>query len=116
MSFFLDFSRLAHARQSSRNAIVPANPVLKKTIPLFLRVYSQATSSNDNSLKWNVFALLELESLEAMMTRLYRDENLSCVQSYETYRAALVAALASKNIVSQVETEDEEDSITTTAL
>ena len=94
--------------RSARNAIVPANPVLKKAIPPFLRVYSQAASSNDILLHWHLFSDLELESFEAMMTKLYKDENYSRVQSYENYRAALVSLLSSK--------DEEEDSITTTAL
>jgi hypothetical protein len=82
--------------ESAKKAIVPANPLLKRRIPSFLRVYSQASSSNDVLLQWPLFNSSELESFYAMMTRLYKNENLARVQLYEIYRAALLSTLASK--------------------
>ncbi len=97
-------------RESVKQAIVPANPVLKRRIPSFLRVYSQASSSNDILLQWHLFSLSELESYDAMMKKLYKDENLTRVQIYENYRALLSSKLASKI------SDDDDNGITTTAL
>lgn len=94
-----------------KKTIVPANPLLKRRIPSFLRVYSQAPSSNDILLQWHLFNISELESFNAMMSRLYKNENLARVQLYEIYRSALTSALASKT--SSLHTDDGNDAITT---
>ena len=90
--------------------MVPANPHLKRRIPSFLRVYSQAPSSNDILLHWHLFNLPELESFNSMMTRLYKNENLARVQRYEIYRSALHSALALK--ISST-TDEENDGMNT---
>ncbi len=97
-------------RESAKKAIVPANPLLKRRVPSFLRVYSQASSSNDILLQWHLFNLPELESFNSMMSRLYKNENLARVQLYEIYRSALHSALASKT---SSNTEDENDAMNT---
>ncbi len=104
------FSFIEKNRESAKKALIPANPLLKRRIPSFLRVYSQASSSNDILLQWHLFNLSELESFVTMMTRLYKNENLARVQLYEIYRSALNSALASKT---SSNTDDENDAITT---
>ena len=101
---------LDKTRESAKKALVPANPLLKRRIPSFLRVYSQASSSNDTLLQWQLFNLSELESFNSMMTRLYKNENLARVQLYEIYRTALHSILASKT---SANTDDEIDAIAT---
>ncbi|CAF1950524.1 unnamed protein product [Rotaria magnacalcarata] len=107
-------------RESAKQPIVPPNPLLKRPIPSFLQVYSQATASKDIILQWNLFSLSELESFDAMMTKLYRDENFVRVQLFENYRALLTLILESKKRYDRIhsdEDKDEDDSvITTTAL
>jgi hypothetical protein len=110
---FFSFSHIENNRESARKAIVPANPLLKRRIPSFLRVYSQASSSNDILLQWHLFSQSELESFDAMMKKLYKDENLVRVQLYENYRALLSSALTSKI---SVKDDDDDNGITTTAL
>jgi hypothetical protein len=114
--FFFFFRLVNSTRESARRSIVPANPLLNRRIPSFLRVYSQASSSNDILLQWQLFSLSELESFDAMMTKLYKDENLTRVQSYENYRALLVSTLASKTSSTNENFDDDNDVITTTAL
>lgn len=80
----------------AKKAAGPGNALLKERIPPFLRVYSQASPSTDGLLQWHLFNLPELDSLCAMMTRLYKNENLARVQLYEIYRSALLSALAAK--------------------
>ncbi|CAF1129161.1 unnamed protein product [Rotaria sp. Silwood1] len=91
-------SRRHTQRQSNliKKNLVPANSLLKQRIPSFLRIYSQASSCNDVLLQWHLFNLSELESFNAMMSRLYKNENLARVQLYELYRTALLSVLASK--------------------
>ncbi|CAF4955270.1 unnamed protein product [Rotaria sp. Silwood1] len=103
-------------RESAKKSIVPPNPLLKRPIPSFLHVYSQASSSNDILLQWNLFSLSELESFDAMMTKLYRDENFTRVQCYENYRAVLTSVLESKKSLNKVNNNDDDNAITTTAL
>ncbi|CAF4458725.1 unnamed protein product, partial [Adineta steineri] len=83
-------------RESTKKSLPSINPSLKRRIPSFLRVYSQASSSNDILLQWHLFNLSELESFYTMITRLYKNENLARVQLYEAYRAALIFAHTSK--------------------
>ncbi|CAF4045844.1 unnamed protein product [Adineta steineri] len=83
-------------RESTKKSLPSINPSLKRRIPSFLRVYSQASSSNDILLQWHLFNLSELESFYTMITRLYKNENLARVQFYEAYRAALISAHTSK--------------------
>ena len=109
---FFFFSLIDKNRESAQKAIIPANPLLKRRIPSFLRVYSQAPSSNDILLQWHLFNLSELESFYAMMTRLYKNENLARVQLYEIYRTALLSALAAKTMRISTTNSDNE-SITT---
>jgi hypothetical protein len=101
--------------EPARKAIVPANPILSRRIPSFLTIYSQESSSTGISHEWHFFNLLELQSYDAMMRKLYKDENLARVKLYETYRALLTSVLASK-ASSKRENDDEDDYITTTAL
>jgi len=119
----LFFSLFESTRESARKAIVPANPLLNRRIPSFLRVYSQASSSNDILLQWHLFSQSELESFDAMMTRLYKDENLIRIRLYENYRALLNSTKASKTSLNKVNlnnnnnnNSDDDNSITTTAL
>ena len=113
------FSRQSNSENnhdSAKKAIVPANPLLKRRIPSFLRVYSQASSSNDILLQWHLFSPSELESFDAMMKKLYKDENLVRVQRYENYRALLLSTLASKTSKNKTRDDDDDNGITTTAL
>jgi hypothetical protein len=118
--YFLYFSLTENNRESAKKRIVPANPVLKRRIPSFLRVYSQASSSNDILLQWQLFSLSELQSFDAMMTKLYKDENLARVKFYEMYRVLLTSILASKTSANRVNirnyNDNDDDAITTTAL
>jgi hypothetical protein len=118
LNFLFFLSLFESHRESARRSIVPANPLLNRRIPSFLRVYSQASSSNDILLQWHLFSLSELESFDAMMTRLYKDENLSRIKFYEYYRALLYSTKASKTSSNKVNLNDDDDdnSITTTAL
>ena len=83
-------------RSFFRRNLVPASPGLKRRIPTFLRVYSQASPSTDLLLQWDLFNIPELETLDMMMGRLYKNENLARVQFYESYRTFLLNFLASK--------------------
>lgn len=104
---------IANTRESAKKPIVPANPLLKRRIPSFLRVYSQASSSNDILLQWHLFSSSDLESFDGMMKKLYKDENLTRVQMYENYRALLLSTLGSRK-TSRI--DDDDNGITTTAL
>lgn len=115
--FLFYYSFPVNNRESARKSIVPPNPLLKRPIPSFLRVYSQASTSND-TFQWHLFGSSELESFDAMMTKLYRDENFTRVQYYEDYRALLTSVLESKKSLNKIRNDDEDDvyAITTTAL
>ena len=120
-SIFIDHSSFDSSeshRDWAKKAIVPANPVLQRRIPSFLRSYAQASSSNDNPLQWHLFSASDLECYDAMMKKLYKDENLARVQIYENYRILLSSVLISETSVNQQtdEDEDDDDGITTTAL
>ena len=93
---FFSFSSIEKNFDSTRRNLVPAPSALKRRIPSFLRVYSRASPSNDVLLQWHLFHLSELEAFCAMMSRLYKNENLARVQFYEIYRSALLDTLASK--------------------
>ena len=95
-SMFFSFSSIEKNFDSTRRNLVPAPSALKRRIPSFLRVYSRASPSNDVLLQWHLFHLSELEAFCAMMSRLYKNENLARVQFYEIYRSALLDTLASK--------------------
>ncbi|CAF3121145.1 unnamed protein product [Rotaria socialis] len=99
-------------RELAKAALVPANPSLKQRVPSFLRVYSQASSSNDILLQWELFNFSELDTFYTMMSRLYKNENLARVQLYEIYRTALLSVLASKKSLSS----DNQTIAITTAL
>ena len=96
--FCLNFSK----RELIKTPIVPPNPILARRIPSFLKTYSQGpSSSNDIPPQWQLCSLYDLQSYEGMMTKLYKDENLSRVKLYETYRALLVSVLAMKTSSNQ---------------
>ncbi|CAF1287655.1 unnamed protein product [Rotaria sordida] len=99
--------------ESTNETRLPTNSLLKQRIPSFLRVYSQASPSNDILLQWDLFNLSELESFNIMMNRLYKNENLARVQLYEIYRTALISILTSKK---SLNTNNENNTTTTTAL
>uniref|UniRef100_T1JJ13 Protein salvador homolog 1 n=1 Tax=Strigamia maritima TaxID=126957 RepID=T1JJ13_STRMM len=72
------------------NVLVPPNPYLNEEIPHWLAVYSKAHQGSDHKLKWELFRLPELESFQAMLQRLYKQELEDIVMSYEGYRLGLM--------------------------
>ncbi|XP_055847954.1 scaffold protein salvador [Episyrphus balteatus] len=72
------------------NALVPANPYLLEEIPKWLIVYSEADSSKDHMLQFNMFSLQELECFDGMLVRLFKQELGTIVGFYERYRRALI--------------------------
>uniref|UniRef100_T1INJ9 Uncharacterized protein n=1 Tax=Strigamia maritima TaxID=126957 RepID=T1INJ9_STRMM len=72
------------------NVLVPPNPYLNEEIPHWLTVYSKARQGIDHKLKWELFRLPELESFQAMLQRLYKQELEDIVMSYEGYRLGLM--------------------------
>ncbi|UJR16293.1 hypothetical protein I4U23_003199 [Adineta vaga] len=112
--------RIQRNRELVKTPIVPPNPILSRRIPSFLVTYSQTASlPNDILPQWHLCSLYELESYNAMMTKLYKDENLTRVKLYETYRALLTSVLALKILTNQMKKNRDnknDDNITTTAL
>lgn len=76
-------------RQGSRGNLVPANPYLNAEIPDWLRVYSKAPPEHDHKLKWDLFQLNQMETFDAMLVRLHREEIEKIVMKYEAYRTSL---------------------------
>ncbi|XP_017956882.1 scaffold protein salvador [Drosophila navojoa] len=74
----------------THNALVPANPYLLEEIPKWLAVYSEADSSKDHLLQFNMFSLPELEGFDSMLVRLFKQELGTIVGYYERYRRALI--------------------------
>ncbi|XP_075147873.1 scaffold protein salvador [Haematobia irritans] len=74
----------------THNALVPANPYLLEEIPKWLVVYSEADSSKDHMLQFNMFSLQELECFDGMLVRLFKQELGTIVGFYERYRRALI--------------------------
>ncbi|KMZ05242.1 scaffold protein salvador [Drosophila simulans] len=74
----------------THNALVPANPYLLEEIPKWLAVYSEADSSKDHLLQFNMFSLPELEGYDSMLVRLFKQELGTIVGFYERYRRALI--------------------------
>ncbi|XP_067617368.1 scaffold protein salvador [Eurosta solidaginis] len=74
----------------THNALVPANPYLLEEIPKWLVVYSNADSSKDHMLQFNMFSLQELECFDGMLVRLFKQELGTIVGFYERYRRALI--------------------------
>ncbi|ELU04529.1 hypothetical protein CAPTEDRAFT_44436, partial [Capitella teleta] len=72
------------------NVLVPANPYLTTEIPPWLHVYYKAAPEHDQRLKWELFRLPDLESFDAMLTRLFKQELEQIVMGYEHFRAALI--------------------------
>ena len=70
----------------THNALVPANPYLLEEIPKWLVVYSDADSSKDHMLQFNMFSLQELECFDGMLVRLFKQELGTIVGFYERYR------------------------------
>lgn len=70
----------------THNALVPANPYLLEEIPKWLAVYSEADSSKDHMLQFNMFSLQELECFDGMLVRLFKQELGTIVGFYERYR------------------------------
>ncbi|XP_033217300.1 protein salvador homolog 1 isoform X2 [Belonocnema kinseyi] len=82
-----------HTHFHSHSVLVPANPYLNEEIPLWLRVYSKASVALDRKLRWELFRLPELDSYNAMLTRLYKKELENIVMRYEAYRSALLCEM-----------------------
>ncbi|XP_023035860.1 scaffold protein salvador isoform X1 [Drosophila willistoni] len=74
----------------THSALVPANPYLLEEIPKWLAVYSEADSSKDHLLQFNMFSLPELEGFDSMLVRLFKQELGTIVGFYERYRRALI--------------------------
>ncbi|KAK3609296.1 hypothetical protein CHS0354_038004 [Potamilus streckersoni] len=76
--------------------LVPANPYLNTEIPEWLGVYTKAPPEHDHKLKWELFQKDQLETFDAMLIRLYKQELEKIVMSYEAYRAALLREIDQK--------------------
>lgn len=86
------------SQSSSRGNLVPANPYLNAEIPDWLRVYSKAPPEHDHKLKWDLFQLNQMETFDAMLIRLYKEEIEKIVMRYEGYRSALVRELEKRKV------------------
>ncbi|XP_071962328.1 scaffold protein salvador-like isoform X2 [Antedon mediterranea] len=84
----LPTSQMASQQQVS-NGWVPPNPYLNQEVPEWLAIYAKASKEHDSKLKWELFQLQQLETYQAMLTRLYKEELCKVVMGYEEYRTAL---------------------------
>ncbi|XP_033104718.1 protein salvador homolog 1-like [Anneissia japonica] len=84
----LPTSQIASQQQVS-NGWVPPNPYLNQEVPEWLAIYAKASKEHDSKLKWELFQLQQLETFQAMLTRLYKEELCKVVMGYEEYRTAL---------------------------
>lgn len=91
---------------SSRGNLVPANPYLNAEIPDWLRVYAKAPSEHDHKLKWDLFQLNQMETFNAMLTRLFKEDIEKIVLKYEGYRSALNSELDKRKVERGEDTSD----------
>lgn len=79
-----------HTEFHQPHVLVPASPYLNEEIPQWLYVYSKAPPEHDHKLRWELFRMPQLDFLQAMLNRLYKQELEESVMSYEVYRQALL--------------------------
>lgn len=89
-----------------RGNLVPANPYLNTEIPEWLRVYAKAPPEHDHKLKWDLFQLNQMETFDAMLNRLCKQELEKIVMSYERYRTALNRELERRRQEMSIEDSD----------
>jgi len=95
----LPHSQLTSQSQAQSSLLVPANPYLQTKIPHWLFVYYKAASAHDNKLKWELFCLPDLESYDAMLARIFKQELERIVSRYESYRTALLREMERRKSV-----------------
>lgn len=83
----------ANSNATFASSLVPANPILNANIPDWLKVYSKASHTHDSKIKWDLFERSQLETFDAMLHRLYKNDCQRLVMRYEKYRAAALSLL-----------------------
>ena len=68
------------------SALVPANPYLLEIVPEWLEIYAKSSSEKDHIIKWDMFQLHQLDSINGMLTKLFKQECHMIVIKYESVR------------------------------
>jgi scaffold protein salvador len=67
-------------------ALVPANPLLHVEVPHWLKVYTKSSSEKDHIIKWNMFQVNQLMTINEMITKLFKEELHNIVLKFESMR------------------------------
>ncbi|KAL7017656.1 hypothetical protein ACKWTF_010470 [Chironomus riparius] len=67
-------------------ALVPANPLLNVNVPKWLKIYTKSSSEKDHIIKWNMFQVNQLMTINEMITKLFKEELHNIVLKYESMR------------------------------
>ncbi|KJH50092.1 WW domain protein [Dictyocaulus viviparus] len=77
------------ASRRAESAVEHLNIIHHEEVPEWLMIYSQADTSLDHLLEWDLFNTMQLEQYEEMMLKLYKQEVIDTVRRYERMRAVL---------------------------
>uniref|UniRef100_A0A158PB69 WW domain-containing protein n=1 Tax=Angiostrongylus cantonensis TaxID=6313 RepID=A0A158PB69_ANGCA len=77
------------ASHRAESAVEHLNIIHHEEVPEWLMIYSQADTSLDHLLEWDLFNTMQLEQYEEMMLKLYKQEVIDTVRRYERMRAVL---------------------------
>ncbi|KAG5672876.1 hypothetical protein PVAND_002964 [Polypedilum vanderplanki] len=70
-------------------ALVPANPLLHVEVPHWLKVYCASSHEKDHIIKWNMFQVNQLMTINEMITKLFKEELHNIVLKFESMRIAI---------------------------
>ncbi|XGW25947.1 hypothetical protein V3C99_006951 [Haemonchus contortus] len=77
------------ASRRAESAVEHLNIIHHEEVPEWLLMYSQADTSLDHLLEWDLFNTMQLEHYEEMMLKLYKQEVIDTVRRYERMRTVL---------------------------
>ncbi|EYC06121.1 hypothetical protein Y032_0078g1202 [Ancylostoma ceylanicum] len=77
------------ASRRAESAVEHLNIIHHEEVPEWLMMYSQADTSLDHLLEWDLFNTMQLEQYEEMMLKLYKQEVIDTVRRYERMRTVL---------------------------
>lgn len=77
------------ASHRGESTVEHLNIIHHEEVPEWLMMYSQADTSLDHLLEWELFNTMQLEHYEEMMLKLYKQEVIDTVRRYERMRTVL---------------------------
>uniref|UniRef100_A0A0N4Z5W3 Protein salvador homolog 1 n=1 Tax=Parastrongyloides trichosuri TaxID=131310 RepID=A0A0N4Z5W3_PARTI len=85
-----------HPSTEKEEFIEEVSIINEEEVPQWLKLYATADTESDHLLNWNLFKLSQLDSLDGMLFKLFKQEILNVAQRYEKLRREINIELVNR--------------------